>query len=576
MPDYTYSPFLVLDATTGTRAILAECKVTDPDTGNSVILKNLNGTTLGTKFRSGTDAMAPWFVAPIPEVMVTGGGVSIRVGSFAGVLAQAQAATASALAAQQDGVASGAVTGGALVFTRRDGSTFNVGSVIGPAGAPGNKQQTIDALIAAGFLAVRNEMVNPSAEINTASFSQAGGSLSRQTASPPAWISGAAWLRLTADGTSNQPRVFQVAPNQDVALTAGQWAGVSANLANAAGYFSAVGVRFFNSSFAQIGEVMIPYAANTGGRVSVAAVAPANTATASFVFKLDNAGAVVPSGVTMDIDAIVLTAGATESELRYKLAAGYFDGNSAAAYWLGTTGASKSVTALPNRVPVSLSNGVDFNTLTAPGRYAFNNLTGQVNSPPMAQMYGEMEVVYSDNGRVVQTVYPTASQAAGRAIYQRSNGGGTWLPWYVYAAITIDTTAGRNIQLYDYVSNSQRTIAGKTGVRVMNASLTNGWAIAASNNLTISRSGDTVTVMATGLVGTSKTSDLFFIIPPGFRPDRNNARGNWSNENTAYGKIIGYTNGEMYLSGSSTAHTNIGFGWVFETADAWPTVLPGV
>lgn len=131
MTEYTFSPVFVLDPTTGARAILAECKVTDPATGAPVILRDSNGAVIGTSFRSGTDALSPFFKADIPQVRVVGGGVEIIVESFEGVLAQSIAAAASAAAAQQDAIVSSAVdiVTGMLRFTKRSGAVMDAGIV---------------------------------------------------------------------------------------------------------------------------------------------------------------------------------------------------------------------------------------------------------------------------------------------------------------------------------------------------------------------------------------------------------------------------------------------------------------
>lgn len=131
MTEYTFSPVFVLDPTTGARAILAECKVTDPVTGAPVILRDSKGAVIGTSFRSGTDALSPFFKADIPQVRVVGGGVEIIVESFEGVLAQSIAAAASAAAAQQDAIVSSAVdlVTGMLRFTKRSGAVMDAGIV---------------------------------------------------------------------------------------------------------------------------------------------------------------------------------------------------------------------------------------------------------------------------------------------------------------------------------------------------------------------------------------------------------------------------------------------------------------
>lgn len=480
MPDYSYSPFLVLDVTTGARSILAECKATDPATGNPVILKNLNGSTLGSTFRSGTDAMSPPFIAPIPEVTITGGGVSIRVGSFKGVLDQALAAAASAAAAQQDGLAGGTVNGaGSLVLTKRDGSVINAGTVVGPPGAPGSKQQVIDGLIAAGLRPVVNLITNPSAESGLGGWTATGATLSTSTT----WAKfGSTSFRLDSTITASDIRAgstttipFGMVPGRQYTLSA----------------YGQLDAAQTGTPDIRARRVLILYQTPTsGGWVWSYGNQIANQAGE------DRSVVTVTLPPTTNAAMIMFGGGATNTPVRWDglmleegpTASPYVDGSLPNAYWTGAVHGSTSV--------------------------------GVVATVSRSSLPGTVAPVYFNNG-------------TGAAVL----------------------------------------LAYESGVRSMVASLQNGWVAA---DLALSRSGNVVTLNARGLSGAAMTSGLAIVLPPGFRPARNEDSGAWTNASTGYGPLIAYTNGELWINGATTAHTNIRFKLVFITQDTPQATLPGV
>ncbi|PSS42889.1 hypothetical protein C6401_15125 [Arthrobacter woluwensis] len=99
MTDYPFNAFLMVDPVTGQRAIMAQCKVTDPATGELLVLKDSTGASIPNPLRSGPDAVVRDMVAQVPQVRVTGGGISLTIGSYKAVLDQANAAATSASAA---------------------------------------------------------------------------------------------------------------------------------------------------------------------------------------------------------------------------------------------------------------------------------------------------------------------------------------------------------------------------------------------------------------------------------------------------------------------------------------------
>ncbi|SEC96638.1 phage distal tail protein [Arthrobacter woluwensis] len=170
---------------------------------------------------------------------------------------------------------------------------------------------------------------NPSFEVDTSGWVGVGGALTRETVSPPAWIVGTAWGRLTTGSGATRPGVLAASStDQRVNLSPGDWAAVSMLMANDSGYTSQIGIRFFDSTNTRISESMSAPTNNTGGRVTHSAQAPAGTIYAQPVPYLYNGGTVIPSGVKLDFDAVKISAAATQSAA-VAFAGDYFDGGSA-------------------------------------------------------------------------------------------------------------------------------------------------------------------------------------------------------------------------------------------------------
>lgn len=215
-----------------------------------------------------------------------------------------------------------------------------------------------------------NLSTNPSFEVNTNGWASAGATLSRQTASPPPWVSGA-WGRLTADGTSNLPRMFRgTHPENTPAMSPGQWIGASALMGNASGFQSYIEMRFYqadgNTIVAQVPDTAVSH---SGERVTFAVQAPANTAFGSpaFIMK-QSSNATVPSGTILDVDAIKISVADTQADALAK-AADYFSGDTPASgsysyRWTGVTGRSTSERVqaagltVPFAIPATVTNNV--------------------------------------------------------------------------------------------------------------------------------------------------------------------------------------------------------------------------
>lgn len=219
-----------------------------------------------------------------------------------------------------------------------------------------------------------NFSTNPSFEVNLNGWSSAGATLSRQTTSPPPWVSGA-WCRLTADGTSNLPRMFRgTHPENTPAINPGQWLGASIKMANSSGYLSYIEMRFYqadgNTIVSQVPDSAVSH---SGERVTFAAQAPAGTAFGSPAFIMKQASnAVVPSGTLLDVDAVKISVADTQADALTR-AADYFSGDSPASgnysyRWTSTVGRSTSERVLAGglRVPFRIGAKVTRSSVTVP------------------------------------------------------------------------------------------------------------------------------------------------------------------------------------------------------------------
>ncbi|WP_144628954.1 hypothetical protein [Arthrobacter woluwensis] len=401
MTDYVFGPFWMSDPGSGQTAPLAQCRITDPATGQLAVLKDLSGNPVRNPIRSGANSVVQGFVCSLPVVVASARDVTIPVASYKSLMDQALAAAASAAAAQQDGVASGAVTGGALVFTRRNGTTFNVGSVVGPPGPSGSKQQVIDALISAGWPKVVNGATNPAFEVDVSGWTPVGGNLARQTASPPSWVTGTGWARFTTTSGGTRPGVVPASSgDQRINLVGGEWAAVSMSMANAAGVTSQIGLRFFDASNVRLSESMSAAANNTGGRVNHSALAPAGTVYAQPVPYLYNGGTAIGSGVTLDYDDVMLSSGSTQAAALAAVGTS-INGSMPNAYWLGTAHGSGSV-------------GV----LSAVSRSA---LPGVVQPLYVSTPTGPALIAYDSGLRNIAATLPSNTYTSGTITLQRTN-----------------------------------------------------------------------------------------------------------------------------------------------------------
>lgn len=218
-----------------------------------------------------------------------------------------------------------------------------------------------------------NWTTNPSFEVDTSGWVGVGGTLTRETASPPAWIVGTAWGRLTTGSGATRPGVLAASTtDQRVNLAPGDWAAASMLMANDSGYTSQIGIRFYDSTNTRISESMSTPTNNTGGRVTHSAQAPAGTIYAQPVPYLYNGGTVIPTGVKLDFDALKISAAPTQVDAVSK-ASDYYDGSTPASgnytfRWTGTSGKSSSEKVLAGgvRVPFRIGAKVTRSSINIP------------------------------------------------------------------------------------------------------------------------------------------------------------------------------------------------------------------
>lgn len=295
------------------------------------------------------------------------------------------------------------------------------------------------------FVTDTNWSNNPSFEVDTSGWTAAGGTLTRETATPPAWVVGSAWGRLTIGSGATRPGILAASSaDQRVAVTEGNWAAASAILSNPAGYTSQIGIRFFDASNTRISESMSTPANNAGVRVVHSAVAPAGTVYSSPVLYLYNGGTTVPSGVLYEFDAVKISAAATQADA-VTMASDYFDGATAPGggytyRYTSTAGKSTSekVRAGGLRVPfrigakVTRSRVIINSAGTAPP--SVTAVIAAVNEPVVNPQIRDQDgnvlrfELTLDVGQFLVLDFDTKSILLNGQVTRRSSRRGDWLP----------------------------------------------------------------------------------------------------------------------------------------------------
>jgi len=156
-----------------------------------------------------------------------------------------------------------------------------------------------------------------------------------------------------------------------------------------------------------------------------------------------------------------------------------------------------------------------------------------------------------------------------------------WSPWRFVPTQRVDTTAGRAIYTYDDINGREQRIYGDTGFRGISSLLQNGWVLGSAGGLFIRRTDDLVTLIGYNLDGTAATSGGFLLTAdlPGFLPVSGGHRFLVSRDNGTNVAVIGVSN---QTTGNVSTPTGFVVGSVaywsisWQTAQAWPTALPGV
>jgi len=214
--------------------------------------------------------------------------------------------------------------------------------------ANGNTLDGDAVLVEVAPILATNYSNNPSFEVDTSGWTAVGGTLARQTGSAPGWVTGTSWGRMTTGAGATRPGVVaNTTTDQRVNMSAGDWAAVSATLANQTSYTSHFGLRFYDSTNTKISESMSTPVNNAGVRVTHSAQAPAGTVYAQPVVYLYAGGATIPSGVTLDFDAVKFSSGSNQAAALSNVSV-YFDGATSAPagsfyVWTGAAGSSTSV-----------------------------------------------------------------------------------------------------------------------------------------------------------------------------------------------------------------------------------------
>ena len=200
-----------------------------------------------------------------------------------------------------------------------------------------------------------NRVVNPSFEVDTASWVATGCTLATSSASPQMVFSGTKNLQCTADGTSAAPGASVSSGTYRPAVSAGQWIAWTCFVATeAANYQTRLLAVWCDAAGAVISSVGSAWTATpfyTGGNPSIVAQAPALTASVAYYVQFrdgNNTSTNVPSGKRMWVETVELYVGDTEAEVTAQMAAPYWDGStpsegSVTYAWAGTAHLSASV-----------------------------------------------------------------------------------------------------------------------------------------------------------------------------------------------------------------------------------------
>ncbi|QFG13633.1 minor tail protein [Arthrobacter phage Shepard] len=224
----------------------------------------------------------------------------------------------------------------------------------------------------------------------------------------------------------------------------------------------------------------------------------------------------------------------------------------------------------------------DLNTIVTSGVYRQSNSSG-ADSPlsknyPYNGGYGVLTVFETTGSADIIQEFRSQSYAGAtdaRGFYRRNRSNSVWSPWRFHATQRVDQTAGRAIYQWDDLNGREQLVYGDTGMRRVETLFLNGWTAAIA---VLRRSNNQVSFGLYTVNPAAKTADTAYTIPTGFKPASYGG-------NIAFPiKYSGATNTDyLQINGAGDvlpptgAVSGSGFICVFtwQTADAWPTTLPG-
>lgn len=137
---------------------------------------------------------------------------------------------------------------------------------------------------------------------------------------------------------------------------------------------------------------------------------------------------------------------------------------------------------------------------------------------------------------------------------------------------TVKETAGRTVTVWDYLNNREQLIYGETGKRNILGDLIG----ATGGQATLSRSGNMVQFVCYGV----SFSDIFaaiYFLPNGFRPITNGINmAALHIDQTSHARTILSANNYSIATRGGENDKPAYIDLTFQTADPWPTSLPGV
>ncbi|MDR6691482.1 hypothetical protein J2X55_002405 [Microbacterium sp. 1154] len=204
-------------------------------------------------------------------------------------------------------------------------------------------------------------------------------------------------------------------------------------------------------------------------------------------------------------------------------------------------------------------------TLTNPGVYRITWGAAVAQGAPYENFVGTFETLPRASNAVTQiAIKHNALSSDARRFYMRTQTGGGWGAWAVFASPRVDLTAGRAIYLWDDTAGRDQLIFGDTGRRditsLFGASVTAG-------RVLISRYGRHVTVTLDNVTVPSGAPTVAGLIPVGFRTTSAAVYPVGYSPNTA----TVWGNGDINLPTGSGRYGS----FTYLTEQAWPTSLPG-